>query len=78
MAVEAAMRSSDAHAEYVHWIRNVFNQKGVVWQTGELGKVDEGGGGTIAKFLAALGKSRLRHAGPYALPLNRSARLTCT
>jgi len=47
--------SSDAHAEYVYWIRNVFNQKGVVWQTGELGKVDEGGGGTIAKFLAALG-----------------------
>ncbi len=47
--------SSDAHAEYVHWIRNLFNQNEIVWQTGELGKVDEGGGGTIAKFLAALG-----------------------
>jgi len=47
--------SSDAHAEYVHWIRKLFNQNGIVWQTGELGKVDEGGGGTIAKFLAALG-----------------------
>ena len=33
----------------------MFNQNKVVWQTGELGKVDEGGGGTIAKFLAALG-----------------------
>jgi aspartyl aminopeptidase len=47
--------SSDAHAEYVFWIRNLFNQNRIVWQTGELGKVDEGGGGTIAKFLAALG-----------------------
>ena len=47
--------SSDAHAEYVYWIRKVFNQNRIVWQTGELGKVDEGGGGTIAKFLAALG-----------------------
>jgi aspartyl aminopeptidase len=47
--------SSDAHAEYLFWVRQVFNQQDVVWQTGELGKVDEGGGGTIAKFLAALG-----------------------
>jgi aspartyl aminopeptidase len=47
--------SSDAHAEYVHWIRNLFTEKGIVWQTGELGKIDEGGGGTIAKFLAAFG-----------------------
>lgn len=47
--------SSDANAEYVYWIRNLFNQQKIIWQTGELGKVDEGGGGTIAKFLAALG-----------------------
>jgi aspartyl aminopeptidase len=47
--------SSDAHAEYVHWVRNLFNQNKIIWQTGELGKVDEGGGGTIAKFLATLG-----------------------
>jgi len=47
--------SSDAHAEYLYWIRNLFNKNGVVWQTGELGKIDEGGGGTIAKFLAMLG-----------------------
>jgi aspartyl aminopeptidase len=47
--------SSDAHAEYVYWIRQLFNQNGIVWQTGELGKVDEGGGGTIAKFLAMMG-----------------------
>jgi aspartyl aminopeptidase len=47
--------SSDANAEYLGKIRKVFNDNGVVWQTGELGKVDEGGGGTIAKFLAVYG-----------------------
>jgi len=47
--------SSDAHAEYVAWLRRVFNQAGVVWQAAHLGKVDEGGGGTIAKYLAVHG-----------------------
>jgi aspartyl aminopeptidase len=47
--------SSDAHAEYIGWIRRIFNLSGVVWQTGELGKVDEGGGGTLAKYLAEYG-----------------------
>ncbi len=47
--------SSDAHAEYLAWLRKLFNDHGIVWQTGELGKIDEGGGGTIAKFLASYG-----------------------
>ncbi|MCL4503265.1 MAG: aminopeptidase [Deltaproteobacteria bacterium] len=47
--------TSDANAEYVGWIRRIFNEYGVIWQTGELGKIDEGGGGTIAKFLAIHG-----------------------
>ncbi len=47
--------SSDAHAEYIGWIRRIFNSSGVVWQTGELGKVDEGGGGTLAKYMAEYG-----------------------
>jgi aspartyl aminopeptidase len=47
--------SSDANAEYVGMIRRLFNQHAIVWQTGEIGKVDEGGGGTVAKFLAAYG-----------------------
>ncbi len=47
--------SSDASAEYLGWIRNMFNKNKVIWQTGELGKVDEGGGGTIAKYLASYG-----------------------
>jgi aspartyl aminopeptidase len=47
--------SSDANAEYVGMIRRLFNRHGVVWQAGEMGKVDEGGGGTVAKFLASYG-----------------------
>ncbi|MFH2012263.1 MAG: aminopeptidase [Pseudomonadota bacterium] len=47
--------SSDASAEYVGWLRQIFNRNNIVWQTGELGKVDEGGGGTIAKYLASYG-----------------------
>jgi aspartyl aminopeptidase len=47
--------ANDANAEYVGWLRNLFNKKKVVWQAGELGKVDEGGGGTVAKFLALYG-----------------------
>jgi aspartyl aminopeptidase len=47
--------SSDADAEYLAWFRGVMEKAGVIWQTGELGKVDEGGGGTIAKFLAEHG-----------------------
>ncbi len=44
--------SNDASAEFMGLIRKTFNIAKVPWQTGELGKVDEGGGGTIAKFLA--------------------------
>lgn len=47
--------ASDAHAEYMGWIRKIFNEAGVVWQAAELGKVDEGGGGTLAKFLSQYG-----------------------
>ncbi|MBN2123565.1 MAG: aminopeptidase [Deltaproteobacteria bacterium] len=47
--------ASDANAEYVGWLRRLFNRQKVVWQTGELGKIDEGGGGTVAKFLAVYG-----------------------
>ncbi len=47
--------SNEAHAEFVAELRKAFNKDGVMWQTAELGKVDEGGGGTIAKFLAAYG-----------------------
>ncbi len=44
--------SNDASAEVVGRVRRLFAENGVVWQMGELGKVDEGGGGTVAKFMA--------------------------
>lgn len=47
--------SSDASAEMMGKIRTTLNKNGVVWQTGELGKVDGGGGGTISQFVANLG-----------------------
>lgn len=46
---------NDANAEFLAEVRNVFNNENVVWQTGELGKVDQGGGGTIAYMLANYG-----------------------
>ncbi|MDA8235749.1 MAG: aminopeptidase [Clostridia bacterium] len=47
--------TSDANAEFVAYVRQLFNKKGIPWQTGELGAVDKGGGGTIAMFMANLG-----------------------
>ena len=47
--------ASDASAELMYKITNLLDEKGIVWQVGELGKIDEGGGGTIAKFAAKLG-----------------------
>ncbi|MGI6746460.1 MAG: putative M18 family aminopeptidase 1 [Firmicutes bacterium ADurb.Bin300] len=46
--------TSDASAEYLGEIRAILDGAGIVWQTGELGKVDAGGGGTVAKYIAAL------------------------
>ncbi len=47
--------SNDANAEYIAYIRNIFEQENVRFQTAELGKVDLGGGGTIAYILALYG-----------------------
>ena len=46
--------SNDASAEFMAEIRKIFNDEGVIWQTGELGKVDQGGGGTVAKYIAKM------------------------
>jgi aspartyl aminopeptidase len=44
--------SNDANAEYLSWLRKVMDDNQVTFQTAELGKVDQGGGGTIAYILA--------------------------
>lgn len=46
--------ASDASAEFMAWCRGLFDSKGVLWQAGELGKVDGGGGGTVSKYVASL------------------------
>ena len=47
--------SNDANAEYIAAVRKVYDDAGVLFQTAELGKVDAGGGGTIAYILAEYG-----------------------
>jgi aspartyl aminopeptidase len=47
--------ANDASAEYVAEIRTMLNKEKIPWQTGELGKVDKGGGGTVAKYFSRLG-----------------------
>ncbi len=47
--------ASEASAEYASYIRDILDKNGVFWQMAGLGKVDEGGGGTVAKFLASYG-----------------------
>lgn len=43
---------NDANPEYIAWLRNIMEENDIVYQTAELGKVDQGGGGTIAYILA--------------------------
>lgn len=47
--------TSDAGAEYVAEIRNMLDSNDIAWQTGELGRVDLGGGGTVAMYIANRG-----------------------
>ena len=47
--------TNDTSAEYMGFIRDVFDKDGVIWQTGELGAIDLGGGGTVAKYIGNLG-----------------------
>jgi aspartyl aminopeptidase len=61
--------SNDADAEFVHEIRSLFNKEGISWQIGMLGKVDEGGGGTVAKYLAHFGIKTI-DAGPALLAMH--------
>jgi aspartyl aminopeptidase len=50
-------------------VRSIYNAAGVRWQAAELGKVDEGGGGTVAKFLSKLGIETIA-SGPPVLSMH--------
>jgi len=61
--------ANGAHAEYIAWLRKILNEAGVIWQATHLGKVDEGGGGTIAKYLAVHGMEII-DSGPPVLSMH--------
>lgn len=61
--------TNDADAEYLGKLRKIFNEDEICWQIGELGKVDEGGGGTVAMYLAELG-IRTVDMGPALLAMH--------
>ncbi len=61
--------SSDASAEFLSRVIAAFNNNKVIWQTGELGKIDEGGGGTLGKYLAEAGMEVL-DCGPALLSMH--------
>ena len=46
--------SNDASAEYMGEIRKLLDDNGIIWQTAELGRIDLGGGGTVAAYIAEL------------------------
>jgi len=67
--------SNDANAEFNAHVFKIFNEGDVCWQSGALGKVDEGGGGTIAKFMAEYG-AEVIDCGPGVLGMHSLYELT--
>jgi len=67
--------ANDASAEYVAEIRTLLNENNIPWQTGELGKVDNGGGGTVAKYFSRLGMSVI-DIGPPVLCMHAPFEIT--
>ncbi|MCL1916260.1 MAG: aminopeptidase [Desulfovibrionaceae bacterium] len=67
--------ANDAHAEYVAWLRGLLNKAGIPWQMAELGKVDQGGGGTVAMHFAKYGMNIIDF-GPTVLSMHSPFELT--
>ncbi|MBI5520770.1 MAG: aminopeptidase [Desulfovibrio sp.] len=61
--------ANDAHPEFIAFLRNILDKANVPWQMAELGKVDLGGGGTVAKFLAVYGMDVI-DMGPAVLSMH--------
>lgn len=67
--------ANDAHPEYVAWLRNLLDTADIPWQMAELGRVDLGGGGTVAKFLAVYGMDIIDF-GPAVLSMHSPFEIT--
>jgi len=66
---------NDANAEYVGEIRSILNNNNIPWQTAELGKVDQGGGGTVAKYFSRLGMEVI-DLGPAVMSMHSPYEIT--
>ena len=69
--------ANDANPEYIGWLRGILDKREIPWQMAELGKVDAGGGGTVALFLAAYGMSVI-DMGPALLGMHSPFELSST
>ena len=67
--------TNDAHAEYMGYMRLLLDKNKISWQTGELGKIDLGGGGTIAMYLSKYGMDCV-DAGPCVLAMHSPYEVT--
>jgi len=67
--IKGKENSAEPNAEFIAEIRRLFNKNNVYWQTGEFGKVDVGGGGTIGKFLSNR-NSNVLDCGPSLLSMH--------
>jgi len=67
--------ANDASAEYVSEIRTMLNKEKIPWQTAELGKVDNGGGGTVAKYFSRLGMEVI-DLGPAVMSMHSPFEIT--
>ncbi|MDR1242635.1 MAG: aminopeptidase [Deltaproteobacteria bacterium] len=67
--------ANDAHPEYFAWLRGILNKAGIPWQMAELGKVDGGGGGTVAMHFAGYGMNII-DCGPAVLSMHSPFELT--
>ena len=68
--------ANDASAEYVSEIRSILNKEKIPWQPAELGKVDTGGGGTVAKYFSRLGMEVI-DMGPPVMSMHSPFEVTC-
>ncbi len=67
--------TNDAHAEFMNELRLLIDKNKIAWQTGELGKIDIGGGGTIAMFMSKYGMDCV-DAGPCVLGMHSPCEVT--
>jgi len=65
----------DAHAEYMQFVRSLADNNKIAWQTGEMGKIDIGGGGTIAMLMSRYGMDCV-DAGPCMLGMHSDCEVT--